>query len=109
MTSYEWTGACTNISKQFSKDYLELRIKNIISNKVNYTLTEFYVPEDSNSNYVGTWNYDAYNQFRIHTISSCIFFNSTFFDMLQLLSNLCDMSFPNRHILMFSTFFFSNH
>lgn len=61
MTSYEWTGACTNVSKQFSKDYLELRIKNIIGNKVNYTLTDFYVPEDSSSNYVGTWSFDSYN------------------------------------------------
>lgn len=61
MTSYEGVGACTNISKQFNKEYLELRVKNIIGNKTNYTLTDFYVPEDSNSNYVGTWKYDSYN------------------------------------------------
>ena len=67
MTSYEGVGACTNISKQFNKDYLELRIKNIIGNKVNYTLTQFYVPEDSNSNYVGTWNYDSYNNRFLYT------------------------------------------
>lgn len=67
MTSYELVGACTNISKQFSKDYLELRIKNIIGNKINYTLTDFYVPEDSNSNYVGTWHYDSYNSRFLYT------------------------------------------
>lgn len=61
MTSYEGMGACTNISKQFNKDYIELRIKNILSNKLNYTLSNFYVPEDSNSKYVGNWNYDSSN------------------------------------------------
>lgn len=61
MTSYNGTGACTNISKQFNKNYLELRINNIISKNINYTLDSFYVPEDSGSNYIGTWNYDSYN------------------------------------------------
>ena len=61
MTTYEGVGSCTNVSKQFNKEYLELRIKNIIGNKVNYTLTDFYVPEDSTSKYVGTWTYDIYN------------------------------------------------
>lgn len=61
MTGYEGVGSCTNISKQFNKKYLELRFKNIIGNTVNYTLTDFYVPEDSESNYKGTWRYDVYN------------------------------------------------
>jgi len=61
ITSYEGIGNCTIVSKQFSKEYLELRIKNIISNKISYTLSDFYVPEDSNSNYKGTWSYDSYN------------------------------------------------
>ena len=59
MTSYDGAGTCTTISKQFSKEYLELRIKNIVNNKIEYTLSSFYVPEDSNSKYVGTWNYDS--------------------------------------------------
>jgi len=61
MTSYEGVGACTTISKQFNKDYLELRIKNILGNKINYKLDNFYVPEDLNSKYTGTWNYDSWN------------------------------------------------
>jgi len=61
MTSYESTGWCTLVSKQFNKTYLELRIKNILGNKINYTLENFYVPEDSDSNYTGTWNYDSAN------------------------------------------------
>ena len=58
MTSYEGVGYCTNISKQFNEKYIKLRIKNIIGNNINYTLESFYVPEDSDSNYTGTWNYD---------------------------------------------------
>jgi len=61
MTSSNISGACTNISKEFNKDYMELRIKNILGKNVNYTLDTFYVPEDSNSNYKGTWNYDSAN------------------------------------------------
>lgn len=61
MTSYEGIGTCTTISKQFNKDYLELRIKNILGNKINYKLDNFYVPEDLNSKYTGTWNYDSWN------------------------------------------------
>ena len=62
MTSYENTGYCTTISKQFNEEYLRLRVKNIISNKVKYTLENFYVPEDLDSNYTGTWNYDSVNK-----------------------------------------------
>lgn len=61
MTPYEFTGACTTISKQFSKQYLVFRIQNILSNKIEYTLTDFYVPEDLDTQYVGTWNYDSIN------------------------------------------------
>lgn len=61
ITSYEGVGNCTSESKQFNKDYMELRIKNIIGNKINYSLTDFYVPEDLDSKYVGNWIYDSYN------------------------------------------------
>lgn len=61
MTSYESTGICTNISKQFNKDYIELRIKNILGKKVNYTLENFYVPEDADTSYIGEWIYDSSN------------------------------------------------
>ena len=51
-------GDCTTLSKEFSKEYIELRIKNILGKNISYTLTDFYVPEDSNSNYKGNWTYD---------------------------------------------------
>lgn len=61
MTSSNSKGSCTTISKQFNIDYIELRIKNILGKNINYTLENFYVPEDAESNYVGNWTYDAYN------------------------------------------------
>lgn len=59
ITSLNKSGTCTNESKQFNIDYIELRIKNILGKNINYTLESFYVPEDSNSNYKGTWDYDS--------------------------------------------------
>ncbi len=61
ITSYEGIGTCTNESKQFNEDYIKLRIKNILGKNVNYTLEDFYVPEDSNSSYTGYWSYDSLN------------------------------------------------
>lgn len=55
------SGDCTSESKQFNQDYIELRIKNILGKNLNYTLENFYVPEDSSSNFVGEWVYDNYN------------------------------------------------
>lgn len=52
-------GSCTNTPKEFNIDYLTLRIKNILGKNIKYTLEDFYVPEDSNSNYKGTWKYDS--------------------------------------------------
>ena len=50
---------CSNISKEFNEDYLILRIKNILGKNVNYTLEDFYVPEDSDSSYTGSWIYNG--------------------------------------------------
>jgi len=61
MTSHSGVGACTNISKQFSTEYLTLRIKNILGRNLKYTFTDFTVPQDSSSKYVGTWKYDSAN------------------------------------------------
>lgn len=61
ITNSESIGACANVSKQFDQNYLELRVKNILSKNLNYTLENFYVPEDLDSNYVGEWVYDSYN------------------------------------------------
>ena len=44
--------------KQLNADYIELRVKNILGKNVKYTLESFNVPDDTYSNYVGTWNYD---------------------------------------------------
>jgi hypothetical protein len=60
LTSYDGAIGCTTVSKQFDIGYLELRIKNIINDKINYTLDNFYVPEDLDTNYPGTWVYDSY-------------------------------------------------
>lgn len=59
MTSYENVGACTNVSKQFNVDYLKLRIKNILGKNINYSFTDFNVPEGVDTKYPGTWVYDA--------------------------------------------------
>ena len=59
MTSYEGVGSCTSVSKQFNVDYIKLRIKNILSKNINYSLTDFNVPEGLDTKYPGTWVYDA--------------------------------------------------
>ena len=61
MSNYEEVGTCTNISKQFETKYLKFRIENIINRKINYTFDNFYVPEDLDSNYTGSWYYDSSN------------------------------------------------
>ncbi len=61
MTSSGFTGSCTNVSKQFSTDYLELRVKNILGRNIKYNLENFNVPIDSSSNYKGSWTYDSSN------------------------------------------------
>lgn len=61
MTNLGTAGSCTNESKQFSAEYLELRIKNILARNIKYNLENFNVPIDSSSNYKGTWTYDSSN------------------------------------------------
>lgn len=86
LTSYEGVGSCTNISKQFNKHYIELRIKNILNNKINYKLDSFYVPEDSNSKYVGDWNYDSYNgRFTYVGLCSSKVTNTKYYNLEQLI------------------------
>jgi hypothetical protein len=86
MTSYESVGVCTRESKQFSKDYLELRIKNILGNKLKYTLDNFYVPEDLNSNYVGNWVYDSWNgRFTYNGLCQSRAANVKYYDLEELI------------------------
>ena len=61
ISPYNLSRNCTKVSKQFNQDYIELRIKNVLGKNINYTLESFYVPEDANSNYKGTWSYDRIN------------------------------------------------
>ena len=61
ITNSSTWGRCTSTPKEFNKDYIDLRIKNILGKNIKYTLEEFYVPEDSLSSYPGTWSYDSNN------------------------------------------------
>ena len=61
MTPYNGWVACSNDSKQFDVNYLELRIKNILGKNITYALEDFYVPEGLNTKYAGNWTYDFNN------------------------------------------------
>ena len=54
-------GQCVTEPKEFDSKYIKLRVNNILGKNVKYTLTDFSVPEDSTSNYKGTWTYDSAN------------------------------------------------
>ena len=86
MTSFEYTGNCTNVSKQFGVDYIELRIKNILGKNIKYNLENFYVPEDSGTNYKGNWRYDIYNsRFIYDGICASNVSNITYHNLEQLI------------------------
>lgn len=87
MTSSDITGSCASISKQFNVDYLELRIKNILGKNVKYNLESFYVPEDSNSNYKGTWVYDSsYSRFIYNGLCSSKATNTKYYNLEELIN-----------------------
>lgn len=87
MTSSNITGSCTTTPKQFNVDYLELRIKNILGKNVKYNLESFYVPEDSNSNYKGTWVYDSsYSRFVYNGLCSSKATNTKYYNLEELIS-----------------------
>ena len=80
-------GNCTTMSKEFNKDYIELRIKNILGKDINYTLDTFYVPEDNNSNYTGTWNYDSVNsRFIYNGLCQSKSTNTKYYNLEELIS-----------------------
>lgn len=86
MTSFENIGSCTSVSKQFDKDYIELRIKNILGKNVNYMLENFYVPEDLNTSYVGTWSYDSSNsRFIYNGLCESRATNTKYYNLEQLI------------------------
>lgn len=87
MTSSNVIGSCTNVSKQFNVDYLELRIKNILGKNVKYNLESFYVPEDSTSNYKGTWVYDSsYARFIYNGLCASKVTNTKYYNLEELIS-----------------------
>lgn len=59
ITNSTVSARCSNISKEFNPEYIELRIKNILGKSINYNFADFYVPEDSGSSYPGSWRYDG--------------------------------------------------
>ena len=86
ITSLNTTGTCTNNSKQFNVDYIELRIKNILGKNINYNLETFYVPEDADSNYTGTWTYDSSNsRFVYNGLCGSKATNTKYYDLEQLI------------------------
>lgn len=79
-------GTCTTLSKQFDSKYLNLRIKNVLGKNVKYTLSNFYVPEDSNSNYKGNWTYDSVNSRYVYNgICSTKATNITYYNLEQFI------------------------
>ena len=87
MTSSDVTGSCTTTSKQFDAEYMELRIKNILGKNVKYNLESFYVPEDSTSNYKGTWVYDSsYARFTYNGLCSSKITNTKYYNLEEFIS-----------------------
>ena len=79
-------GTCTTLSKQFDSKYLNFRIKNVLGKNVKYTLSNFYVPEDSNSNYKGNWTYDSVNSRYVYNgICSTKATNITYYNLEQFI------------------------
>lgn len=77
---------CSNTPRQFDAEFIGLRIKNILGKNINYTLDTFYVPEDSNSNYPGTWDYDSYNsRFTYQGLCSSKESNTTYYDLEEFI------------------------
>ena len=79
-------GKCTNTPREINKEYLELRIKNILGKNINYTLDTFYVPEDTESSYKGTWNYDSSNsRFIYNGLCQTKVTNTKYYNLEQLI------------------------
>ena len=80
-------GNCTTTPKEFNKDYIELRIKNILGKNIKYNLDTFYVPEDTDSNYKGTWKYDSANsRFIYEGLCNSKITNTKYYDLEELIN-----------------------
>lgn len=86
MDSLGKLGSCTNVSKQLDAKYIELRIKNILGKNIDYTLTNFYVPEDADNNYKGNWIYDSANSKYIYDgLCTSKVTNDTYYNLEQFI------------------------
>ena len=77
-------GSCTNTYKQFDGAYIKLRISNILGKDINYKLENFYVSEDSNTNYKGEWVYNQANDIFIYNgLCSSKATNTIYYDLTE--------------------------
>ena len=98
ITASNIKGTCTNTPKEFNVDYLTLRIKNILSKNVKYTLEDFYVPVDSNSNYKGAWSYDSANSKYIYNgVCSTSTNTMMYYDLKELIK----AEYDNKDIVVY--------
>ena len=89
---------CTNNAKEFKQKYMKLRIENILGKDVKYSLGNFYVPEDSKSNYKGNWNYDAANSRFIYVgLCNSKATNIKYYNLEELIK----MEFENDDIVVY--------
>ena len=81
-----YSGDCTNIAKEFEAKYMSFRIKNILGKNLKYTFSDFYVPEDANSSYTGTWVYDSSrNVFRYKGLCESKKSNTKYYDLKEFI------------------------
>lgn len=84
---YDKWVSCTDQPKQLQKDFIELRVKNLLSKNLNYTLEDFYVPEDIGSKYAGDWTFDAAdNMFIYKGLCSSKATDTEYYDLEQLIN-----------------------
>lgn len=79
---------CGNLSKEFNAEYIDLRIKNILGRNVDYTLTNFNVPEGSNSNYVGEWMFNSDNYtYTYNGVCDSKISDTSYYDLTQYIKS----------------------
>ena len=81
----DYKSNCTNVRKEFSSKYIDLRIKNILGRNLKYELEDFYVPADSGSNYVGKWVYNN-DKFYYYGECSIIEPNAVYHDVTSMIN-----------------------
>ncbi len=78
-------GTCTTQSAEFDTKWIDFRIKNILGKQIEYTFEDFYVPEDLNNNYRGSWTYNsATSRFIYNGLCSSLATNTKYYDLTKL-------------------------